>query len=558
MDTNNLTILAIDDDRDNLTALKAVVMDRLPGTRFLAAQDGQKGLEVAQAEDPNVILLNIAMPGMDGYTVCRKLKAHDRLQAAPVVFMTAAQTDRASRMKALEAGAEGFLSKPFDEVEVTAQIQAMAKIKAANQRQRMEREQLEALVAERTRKLNQELAERERAEKELREARTILDAALDHSLAGIAIADAPSGTLRYVNDAGLLISDIDRPTVVNGLGIDQYMASWQLFDLDDRPLKPDEVPLVRAIKFGEKCRGRFIIRRPIDDDRTVLADAAPIKNANGEVVAAIMVFMDISESKRAARLLEHRNRELELKNRELEMTLHAASHDLWSSLVNIRGFSAELDRHCRTIRPLVTDARSIDDLREHLATTLNEVVPGAVEFISASVKKMDALLAGLLRFSRLGQAALQPNLLDMNAMLPAITKTFEFQIREKGCTVQVGTLPPCFGDETQINQVFSNLLDNALKYLDPARSGAICVRGRQEKDWTTYCVEDNGIGIAPEDQDRVFDAFHRVNPEGPVTGEGLGLPLVRRILDNHGGKVRLESELGKGSRFFVSLPTKTK
>ncbi|MEI8189415.1 MAG: HD domain-containing phosphohydrolase, partial [candidate division NC10 bacterium] len=169
METNDLKILAIDDNRDNLTVLKAVVLDRLPGTRLLTALDGPKGLELARAEDPDVILLDIVMPGMDGFEVCRRLKAGERLQAIPVVFLTALSTDRESRVKALEVGAEGFLSKPFDEVELTAQIRAMAKIKAANHLQRMEREQLEKLIAERTRELEQELAERQRVEEALRE-----------------------------------------------------------------------------------------------------------------------------------------------------------------------------------------------------------------------------------------------------------------------------------------------------------------------------------------------------------------------------------------------------
>jgi signal transduction histidine kinase len=86
----------------------------------------------------------------------------------------------------------------------------------------------------------------------------------------------------------------------------------------------------------------------------------------------------------------------------------------------------------------------------------------------------------------------------------------------------------------------------------------IRVHGQQDKGRATYCVEDNGIGIAPDDQDRVFEVFHLVNPEGPVTGEGLGLATVRRVLDRQRGTVRLESEPGKGSRFFVSLPTEAK
>jgi response regulator RpfG family c-di-GMP phosphodiesterase len=150
-----MKILAIDDNPDNLTALKAVVSDRLPGTRVLTALSGLIGLELAQREDPDVILLDIVMPDMDGYAVCRKLKLDERLQMIPVLFLTALRTDRASRIKALEVGAEGFLSKPFDEIELSAQICAMAKIKAAVLIQRNDQERLTNLVAQRTRALQQ-------------------------------------------------------------------------------------------------------------------------------------------------------------------------------------------------------------------------------------------------------------------------------------------------------------------------------------------------------------------------------------------------------------------
>lgn len=150
-----MKILAIDDNPDNLTALKAVVSDRLPDTQVLTALNGPRGLELALAEDPDVILLDIVMPNMDGYTVCRKLKEDERLQMIPVIFLTAIKTDRASRIQALEAGAEGFLSKPLDEIELSAQIRAMAKIKAAVLIQRNDQERLTNLVAQRTRALQE-------------------------------------------------------------------------------------------------------------------------------------------------------------------------------------------------------------------------------------------------------------------------------------------------------------------------------------------------------------------------------------------------------------------
>ncbi len=151
----------------------------------------------------------------------------------------------------------------------------------------------------------EDITDRKLAEADLREAQGILQAAMDQSPAGIAVAEAPSGNLRYVNDAGLLIRGGTRESVVKGVGIDRYVASWQLLDLDGTPLAADAVPLARAIRYGEANSREFIIRRAPDDDRIVVARAAPVKDAGGKVTSAVVVFLDITESRRAEQAVTH-------------------------------------------------------------------------------------------------------------------------------------------------------------------------------------------------------------------------------------------------------------
>jgi len=150
MDDRIIKILAIDDNQDNLISLKALLKDVFPKASVFAALTGEKGLELAAAEDPDVILLDIIMQGMDGFEVCRRLKTDDKLREIPVVFVTAIKGDKESRILALESGAEAFVTKPIDESELNAQIRAMLKIKAANIQKSNENERLAGLVEEKT------------------------------------------------------------------------------------------------------------------------------------------------------------------------------------------------------------------------------------------------------------------------------------------------------------------------------------------------------------------------------------------------------------------------
>ena len=150
MGNRQIKILAIDDIQDNLIILKALIKESFPDVTVTTALTGQKGLDLATAEDPDVILLDIVMPGMDGFEVCRKLKADSELSEIPVVFVTANRRDKESRILALECGAEAFLTKPIDKCELIAQLRAMLKIREANLQKRDEKERLTALVEEKT------------------------------------------------------------------------------------------------------------------------------------------------------------------------------------------------------------------------------------------------------------------------------------------------------------------------------------------------------------------------------------------------------------------------
>ena len=247
------------------------------------------------------------------------------------------------------------------------------------------------------------------------------------------------------------------------------------------------------------------------------------------------------------------NQRLLTENQELEILVNVMSHDLRSPLVNIQGFSQELHAACEDLRAALDRDSDVESLKEMLAPILDRKIPESLEYIRAGAAKMDSVLSGILQISRLGSINLTVERLDINALVSAVTTSIEFQMKEKGVTLHIHDLPECSGDEALVSQVFSNLLENACKYLDSSRPGMIRVSGRLEDRCVVYSVEDNGIGILPEHQEKIFEMFHRLDRKWG-SGEGLGLTIVRRIVDRHQGRVWLTSNRGEGTTFFVTFP----
>ena len=246
------------------------------------------------------------------------------------------------------------------------------------------------------------------------------------------------------------------------------------------------------------------------------------------------------------------NQTLLEKNQELEMLINVVSHDLRSPLVNIQGFSKELSSACERLgSQLELEGRREGDKGE-IYEIVEQDIPESLQYIKAAAGKMDAVLSGILRFTRVGRMTLKVEPLDINAMVSVIATAMEFQMKQKSVSLQIHDLPQCVGDETLVSQVFFNLLENAHKYLDASRPGIITVFGSVENDTVVYAVQDNGIGILPEHQGKIFEMFHRLNPKCE-SGEGLGLTIVKRIVERHQGEMWLESQAGVGTTFFVSF-----
>ncbi|MBK1838230.1 CHASE3 domain-containing protein [Azospirillum sp. YIM B02556] len=251
-----------------------------------------------------------------------------------------------------------------------------------------------------------------------------------------------------------------------------------------------------------------------------------------------------------------RTMELQRANDEIQRFAYIVSHDLRAPLVNVMGFTSELEAGLASVtadldrRPAEGDDPMAAEARRAVA----EDMPEAIGFIRTSTTKMDRLINAILALSRQGSRTLSPEPVSMQALLENAVGSFRHRAGELRCAIDIaGPLPSLVSDRLALEQVFGNLLDNAIKYLDPARPGRIAIRGRAEEDRLTFEVADNGRGIAPQDHERIFELFRRSGVQDRP-GEGIGLAYVRTLVRRLQGDVTVDSVPGQGSVFRISLP----
>ena len=267
---------------------------------------------------------------------------------------------------------------------------------------------------------------------------------------------------------------------------------------------------------------------------------------------------EIREHERSETALADANRDLAQKNQENEMFVYSVSHDLRSPLVNLQGFSRELSNLAGDIRTLLTDERLPEDIRQNAVNLVDGEMNHSIRFIQSAVTRLSSIIDALLRLSRAGRVEYQSQPVELGLVLARIVESVSGTINQKDAEIDVDDLPATFGDPTAIEQVFANLVQNALNYLDPARLGKIEVgvsARPQDAQYgcTTYYVKDNGLGIPKQYSAKVFQVFKRFHGE-VAKGEGIGLAIVRRIVERHGGRVWFESQVGEGTTFFVAMP----
>lgn len=263
--------------------------------------------------------------------------------------------------------------------------------------------------------------------------------------------------------------------------------------------------------------------------RWLLWNAAGLPDARVIYAAAT----DITERKHSEDLLQDRNAALESANRELESFSYSVSHDLRAPLRAVSGYAGILE--------------------EDYAGVLDLEGRRLLEVVRSEAGRMGVLIDDLLAFSSLGRQSLAPVDLDLHVMANEIVDELGRNKPDREIEFVAGDIPPGRADRATIRQVLVNLLSNAVKYAKPAGTIRIEFGGSSDGDHNVYWVRDHGIGFDPRYAEKIFSVFQRLHTDAEFEGSGVGLAIVQRIMQRHGGRVWAESEPGKGAVFFFTL-----
>ena len=376
------------------------------------------------------------------------------------------------------------------------------------------------------------MTERKRMEAELRVAslyaRSLIEASLDPL-----VTISPEGKVTDVNQATELVTGVPREQLI-GTDFTRYFTEP----------KKAEAGYQKVLAEGQVRDYPLTIRHTSGRTTEVLYHATVYRDAAGMVQGVFAAARDITEHKRAeaelARYRDHleelvklRTAELARSNEDLEQFAYVASHDLQEPLRAVGGYVKLLQHRF----PETLDAKA------------REYVAGAAD----GAERMQKLISDLLAFSRVGTrgGAFAPA--DLNALLREALNNLQASISEAGAKVACDPLPSLPVDATQIRQLFQNLIGNAIKFRSE-QAPEIHIGARKENERWLFWVRDNGIGIEPQYAGRIFQIFQRLHTRKEYPGTGIGLAICKKIVERHGGEIRVESEPAHGSTFYFSIP----
>ena len=302
----------------------------------------------------------------------------------------------------------------------------------------------------------------------------------------------------------------------------------------------------------ESYRTEFRMQRSDGEYIWLLSRAFTLHDSVGQTNKVVGVHVNIDDQKK-------RELELERLNSEMETFTYVTSHDLRSPLVNLKGFSRELQFSIEDLDKAVTAiGDKIDNKdKQKINSLIHDDISESINFIVNSVERMDDLTKALLDLARIGRYEIKLESVDTMDMVDKCIESYGFEIKENNIDISRGNLPVVVSDTLLLSQVFANLIDNSIKYRQPDVPTKIEVNCRMHHSEYEFFVKDNGRGIDKVDAGKVFEIFRRARNVGETRGQGLGMAFVRATVRRLGGDITFTSELGKGTTFKFTIPKKS-
>ncbi|MCP4755835.1 MAG: response regulator [Proteobacteria bacterium] len=555
------TILIIDDDSTSLGIISNYLEDS--GFIVLVARNGENGIERARYVRPDIIFLDVLMPGIDGFETCRRLKSDPATADIPVIFMTSL-TDTEDKVKGFEAGAVDYVTKPFQSREVLSRAWMQLRLSAltrelqrTNEELTKHRDRLEELVDERTaeiksvnRQLQNEITAHKRTGEKIRAQSNLLQTAIDALTHPFYVINIEDYSISLFNKAaGMSISNETSTCYALTQGRSEPCRK------DGQPCPIEDIKKTGCPKMVEHIRSD-----KNGNKRIIEIHAFPIPGEEGALSQMIEYSIDITERKKTRELMIQTEKMMSVGGLAAGM-----AHEINNPLAAIIQITQNIERRIspdfgKNIPAAVKHHINLNNLQAYLK---EKNILDNIKEITKSGQRAAKIVGEMLLFSRKSESEMAPaNLVElMETAVELAGKDYNLKKKYDFKHIRIirnfdSNLPriPC--TETEIEQVVLNLLTNAAWAMANEKSNdppQITLLIDVEKEMARIEVEDNGPGMDEETRKLIFEPFFTTKPVGEGTGLGLSVSYMI-ITNNHKGVLEVESEPGKGAKFIIRLP----
>lgn len=500
-------ILVVDDRPEGLLAMEAVLS--CDDFNLIKASSGREALNQCLYHDFAVILLDVQMPELDGFETARLIRKNLRSHGTPIIFVTAINKEARHINKGYESGAVDYIFKPLDPFVLKSKVSVFVDLFRKN----LKIKQQAALLRE------IELQEKERQMSDLRQEslKRYMDLAdaVPHGIVKV----RPDGRIEYFNQrwrryAGFE-SDIDWRLVIHPKDQRKFLVFWLKMSHQNLRTSQIEVRIRSAIDGVYRWHLVNVVAEVKDD----------------KITGWIGTCTDIDSIKRTEESFRSQSQELNRSNKELENFAYVASHDLREPLHVVSSFTHILERRLRS--------KADNQEKEY------------IEFIKQATRQAQVLIKDLLEYSLIGRQK-SFDTIDLSSVLKEVFANLKTTIEESGAEIEWAGLPTVKANRLGMAQLFQNLIVNAIKYRSE-KIPEILITAESKPDMWIFSIKDNGIGIDPQFKERIFEMFQRLHPKSEYSGTGVGLAVCKKIVENHGGKIWVESQKGSGSVFYFTI-----